>query len=381
MPTVEAVSAKRVDKLRTASDVYAVIDFIRGPSGANGSQWLKLDFRDLCQHQPDRTDPHWIEILSNELLGELAESKLVILPPTQSRGRRNLDRSGVSFAIKQRASEITDIHTDGSASAWPAHDWAGKWTPTNTNFRRKIFQEKYEPDVLLDREFVTFLNPHYAASEADLSAELTDNQATNWIRGLIRKRLRGKSSNEQHRQIEQTLVCDMRAITYELVSNLKYAFKAQGNGAENVPTNRQRSYVQLYTTRGGTKSYDRLHFIVADMGHGIVRTIAQKLPSDPELRGGNPEKTVRDLLMGTLPYYGQSSGEGYQKIVDIIKHFKGELYLTTGSSSSAGGVDVVRAVLSYQAENDGDLIVEADARLGFIGTTAHVIIPLEISVN
>ena len=378
MPTVQAVSAKQVDKLRTASDVYDVVDFIRGPSGANSSQWLKLDFRDLCQHQPERTDPHWIEILSNELLGELAEAKLVILPPTHSRGRRNLDRSGVSFAIKQRASEITDIHTDGSASAWPAYDWAGKWTPTNTNFRRKIFQEKYEPDVLLDREFVTFLNPHYAASEDDLSAELTDNQATNWIRGLIRKRLRGKLSNEQ---IEQALVCDMRAITYELVSNLKYAFKAQNNGAENVPPNRQRSYVQLYTTRGGTKSYDRLHFIVADMGHGIVHTMAPKLHSNPEFRGDNPEKTVRDLLMGTLPYYGQSSREGYHKIVDIVQQFKGELYLTTGSSSNAGGVHVVRAVLSYQAENDGDLIVEPDARLGFMGTTAHVIIPLGMSVN
>ena len=381
MAISQAAREKKVHKLKTAEDVYDIVEFIRGTSDINGSEWSMLDFRNLCRRRPERSDPHWIEILSNELLGELADAKLVIFPPTHARGRKNLDRSGVSFAIKQRDSNMTDIHTDGPAPEWPAYDWAGRWTPTDTKFRRRILQDKYEPDTLLDREFVSFLNPHFAASEHDLSAELADNQATNWITGLICPQSRGCLAEQQKKSTDQPLVRELRSITYELVSNLKYAFIRQTNGAENISASRQRSYVQLYTTRGGTKSYDRLHFIVADLGHGIVRTIEPKLRANLEYPPSSPKQIIQDLLMGQLPDYGRSSGDGYKKIVDIVRQHRGDLYLTTGSSSPTGDINVVRAVLRHQANSTEKLTVDTDTRLGFMGTTAHVVIPLTMSTS
>ncbi len=366
MSTATTDRIKEVTTLASARDVYNVVIFVRNSSRDNDSLWAELNFRELCKKPAERIDPYWTEILSNELLGELGSAKLIIVPPETPSGLKNLDRTGMTFAIKRRDTSTTTVRHINGGLAWPAKDWSRSWSPYDSHFRRKLFQRSYEPDVLFDREFVTFLNPHIYATSNKLRAELEDeieNQAAGWITDLIRQE-----------NLKATLLDDLCHIISQLVSNLGHAFERQPSYGHSLPKKRRHSYAQLYTTRGGgTESYNRLHMVVADLGHGIVTTLQPKLQAITRPQYTTSKSVIQDLLSKSLPNYGRASGEGYEKIVDLVHDYSGELILTTGRHLAHDGFDVVRATLRAGEAPS----VELDDRWKFFGTTAHVVVPLK----
>ena len=365
MSTVTTDRVKEVTTLASARDIYNIVIFVRNTSRGDDSAWSELDFRGLCRTPAERIDPYWTEVLSNELLGELGSARLIIVPPETPSGLKNLDRTGMTFAIKRRDAAATSVRFSSSGNVWPASDWSRSWSPYDSRFRRKLFEHNYEPDVLLDREFVTFLNPHLYATSYQLRVELEDeleNQAAGWITELIRRD-----------NIENTLLDDLCHITSQLVSNLSHAFQRQPAYGKCLPSTRQHSYAQLYTTRGGGEaSHNRLHMVVTDLGHGIVTTLLPKLEATLGARYGSSSSVIQRLLEGKLPSYGRAGGEGYEQIVDLVHKHSGELILTTGHDRISDGFDVVRARL----KGGQNPTVDLDERWRFFGTTAHVVIPL-----
>lgn len=369
----------QIDKLAADTDAHALIESIRKLYSA-GLEPITLDFRNLTQRSAQRIDFHWTEIIANELLTEFAGAKLIIRPPSSPVGRRNLERTGCAFAIRQRPASATYIDTDRQEESWPAVDWARTWSPIDSHFRQRIFSAKHDPDVLLDGEFVVFLNPHAYANSEDLDDELTGNQINGWISQLVRSSPKWASSVdelESRDEAQQLLIRTLGSIIYELVANLAYAF-CSSNVASHIRRGvLQRSYVQLYTTRGGKDSYDRLHFVAADTGFGIVATLLPKLTRTADFERLSPTEIIRRLISRQLPPYGRNSGKGYKRITEILEKHGGNLYLTTGLFGANGESETIRAQALYRGAGEtAELSVSNDAQLGFQGTTAHVILRL-----
>ena len=377
MVATEAVASKEVSKLAGAGDVYGVLDFVRENVLADGRQWVELDFRNVGNQAAQRQSYHWMEILSNELLGELAAARLIIRPPSTPRGRRALERSGLSFAIAQREPAATNISDmAGERGVWPPSDWSRTWSPEDPLFHRKLFRDHDEPDELIQQKLLTFLNPHRHASTQRLGMTLARYQARAWVEKLLRYR-----SDEQQvgsSDVLQRLVRSVETLTYELVENLVHAFPRRatlGVRPAEIPT---KSYVQLYTTSGGgTSSYDRLHLVVADTGVGICQSLQRKLKASllPASQLGS-ETLLHHLLDGSLPVYGRAAGQGYKRVIETLAAHHGELRITTGSVASDENGEVYRARL--RVTDDTLLKVEPDTNLRFVGTTAHAMIRLSV---
>ena len=375
MATAEPGLAKQITKVAGPKDIYEVLEFVRtNASGSTASEWLELDLRDFEEKPSQRSASHWIEILSNELLGEFAERKLLIRPPSTVRGRRSLDRSGMSFAIAQRNRTSTNVQgIGGSYEDWPPTDWQREWSPGDSLFSRKLIRDADEPDELIPGEFVTFLNPHRLASSLKLGEELVNYQVRPWVERLLRRSCRASDADPFFSKLTE----DVTVITYQLVENLRYAFPTKRFCREHILTSTRKSYVQLYTTGGGgAESYVRLHLIVADTGIGIVGSLKPKLQLTREGRSLDPQSMIDRLLRRSLPPYGRAAGGGYRKIIDAVSESGGELYLTTGSTGVDGTREVFRSSLSYRRKSPAAHQVQTDANLHFIGTTAHAVIPI-----
>lgn len=376
MAVVEAGPAKQIIKLAGPNDIYEVLDFVReNDSGAASSNWLELDLREFEKKPSQRSAPHWIEILSNELLGEFAERKFVIRPPSTTRGRRTLDRSGMSFAIAQRNRTSTDVQSHGGTyEGWPPTDWKREWRPGDSLFSRKLIRDRDEPDELIPGALVTFLNPHLHASSLKLGVQLVNHQVRPWVDRLF---VQPYDSSKSADPSIAGLIEDITVITYQLVENLQYAFPTRRFRREHILMPTRKSYVQLYTTSGGgSSSYDRLHLVVADTGIGIVGSLKPKLQFTNEGRVLDSRSIIERLLSRSLPPYGRAAGGGYRKIIDAVCTSAGELLLTTGSTSLDHKGEVFRASLSCRAASSSTVTIERDSHLHFIGTTVHAVIPM-----
>ena len=236
---------------------------------------------------------------------------------------------------------------------------------------------------MLAGEFVVFLNPHAYAGAEDLDDELTGNQVDGWISQLVKSKTAWVASGlelEKQDQARRRLTHTLGKITYELVANLAYAFCCRNVARYARVGSLQRSYVQLYTTRGGRGSFDRLHFVTADTGFGIVATLLPKLSKVANFEHSNSAELIRCLISRDLPAYGRNSGQGYRRITEILQEYGGDLYLTTGSFGVDGKSETIRAHGRYQGAGEPvALSVDHDETLRFQGTTAHVILRLEHS--
>ncbi len=376
MAAVEAGAAKQIAKLAGPTDIYDVLEFVRGHgSGASSSEWLELDLREFEKKPSQRSAAHWIEILSNELLGEFAERKLVIRPPSTIRGRRSLDRSGMSFAIAQRNRTSTAVRSlSGKFEGWPPTDWKREWSPGDTLFSRKLVRDVDEPDELIPGEFVTFLNPHLHATSLKLGVELVNYQVRPWIERLLS---RSGDTGVLADSADQRLIEGITAITYQLVENLRYAFPTRRFCREYRLSATRKSYVQLYTTRGGGEdSYSRLHLVVADTGIGIVGSLKPKLRYTRDGKHLDPRSIIDRLMSRSLPSYGRAAGGGYRKVIEAVSRSSGELLLTTGSTDTDHRSAVFRGELSCRDRSRPIHTVDVDSNLHFVGTTAHAMIPL-----
>ena len=361
-----------IGKLATADDVYRVLDFVRSASDSRRADWTTLDFTSVGENSKLRYEPQWTQILSNELLGEFAETKLEIYPPQNPTGRKILDRCGMSFALKQRMPQLTMIKGTFDPE-WPAPNWARVWSPRDSEYPQRLFHEPLEPDMLFNREFAIFINPHLA-SYSDLKSELAQKQTMGWLRELILHKS-SHTTRQSETSTEQAfhLTTELHRICYQLITNLRHAFTPLASPSPNVPYRRLRSYVHLYNTKGGgSGSHNRLHITVADLGHGILRTLRPKLEAHSQ-SGSNRDSLdiIRALLSGTLRVPGRDAGKGYRAIVYLLHKYKSaRLYLTTGYRT-ASEFEVVRAKLTAQ----DDPHITYDPNIRFFGTTVHIVIP------
>lgn len=369
-----------IRKLTRAQDVYNLLDFIRHNPEADSSHWKTLDFTPLGETSGQRMSTVWTEVLSNELLGNLATENIVISPPLNYRGHKPLDRGGLSFAISQRDNAHTRIDGAGHDPRWPALHWYNDWKPNDGVFRQKLVSDAYEPTELWPEAFVTFINPHKYASEDDIADELVDNQAYAWLRRLLSKGSPIAARSQEVSNKSSKHLKDLHRICYELIDNLRHAFEPLPDSRITVPSNRNRSYILFYTTRGGgTESFNRLHIVVVDYGHGLLRTLIPKISSSTHNPMPDSRVIMSELLSGTLEFRGRSRHHGYEKIVELAHKYISKVHITTGHQRSSGEFETILATL---VSNDREPhftptpTVSLNSRLRIFGTTIHVMLRL-----
>lgn len=364
----EGTAELTVPRLSGEADVQRVIGFLGAE--ARSRRRLRLVFADVGSQRAERVDSLWAEALSNALVAEFGGLPIDVVLPTSEAGLKGFARSGLLFALAQRAGEVTVQPASTGAPAWASQGaWASSWSPSDSRFRAQLFGEPgLAVDELIQREFVTFVNPHLAVQDEDLTDELTDGQVMPWALDLVGRI--GKGLDTDDREALSRFVGD---IAVELILNIGHAFRRQPGVRGTIPVARQRCYVQVYTTEGGgDESYNRLHLVVADAGHGIVGTLRPKLTArDRAFASTEPVELVELLLRNELPNFGRASGLGYRRIVAAVSESGGSMRLTTGSPDSENVLDVVVAEVA-----GGDLNVFASTALSFRGTTAHATIPV-----
>lgn len=362
--------ALEVTRLAGEQDVRSVVRFLS--ARARSPKLLAIDFGEVGSGRAERVDSLWVEALSNALVGEFGHLRLSVRLPEAESGLKAFARAGMLFALAQRPHELTEVAEPQRGPEWASRStWAGSWSPSDSGFSAQLFGEPGpHVDELIQSEFVTFLNPHLAAQDEELTEQLTDTQVMPWATRLVGRI--GKGLTEEDRDRLGEAIDD---ITTELILNLGHAFRRHPGPRGFVPTPRQKCYVQVYTTEGGgAASHNRLHLVVADVGHGIVSTLRPKLAEvDSDYKSLDGSELVRRLLKNELPGFGRASGLGYQRIVEAVLNLGGAMRLTTGSFDDA---DHVLEALVGNVESD-EIVVRASTALHFVGTTAHATIPLQ----
>lgn len=261
-----------------------------------------------------------------------------------------LARAGVLFACAQRPGptlvDRAEEHGQGSFPGMEAHaalaSWTGRWRPRDMQFRRRLMEQgassptadeelaretvredgsALEAVQLVHDRFVTFLNPH-RVPRGRVNAELTRNLVEPWLRRLLTPPSGWVPPGTLPApELRLPALADYTRVVDELLDNLvDHAFG---------PTDLAMSYLQLFTTRGGTGSADRLHLSVLDNGRGIVSTLRPKVPSPP----AGDDELLDELLHGRLRY-GRGRGKGLAAVAAVAREHGGAALVAT---SAAGG--------------------------------------------
>ena len=363
-----------VDKLSAAEDVTRVVTFIS--SRWRSQRWLKIDFSQVGNRPSDRINPYWAETLSNALMADLGRARLILRLPATDNGLKAFARSGLLFAAAQRPSDYTQLEHAGVKP--PVADlelWSGRSAPHEAlPLPLPLPGPGPLPDSVIDGDFATFLNPHLRVDDDNLAVDVAELAVAPWASEVVGRVAQGLDEAEREALIE-----DVGQLAIELVLNLGHAFRRLTGLGGEIPAARQRCYVQIYTTDGGgSESFNRLHLVVADVGHGIIRTLKPKLETvNTSFHEFEPGEIIRMLLRDELPEFGRASGLGYKRVVDVVRRHRGSLRLTTGSLDRDGLPDVAVAELECITDVSALPHITMNDALGFIGTTAHALIPLQ----
>lgn len=365
-----------ISNIGTLEDVRTVIRKVE----QNRASSTHLDLSNLGGASAKRTSRTWGAVFANVLLSQLGHRRFSVTLPSTDNGRSQLARSGVIFALSQRDRRLTEF---AASDLSMVERWRTDWTPTDRAFVDRLLYGADEVDSPLEvqhNRFVTFINPHHRTTNETLVREVAHGQAMPWATKLISRIGHGLTETAR-----RDLIDAVSGVVTELVWNVGHAFVAQVGRNGVIPPNRRRSYVQVYATDGGgAASYNRLHIVVCDVGHGIARTLRPKLAaqdshySEIEERRGSgvgDDRVVEMLLGQRLPSFGQASGVGYRRITSILADFGGTLDLVTGSLDQVG---VSSTVIATMAVHEGSREVEArlEQTVAFAGTYCHATVPL-----
>jgi hypothetical protein len=237
------------------------------------------------------------------------------------------------------------------------HQWANRWDPADKEFRSRVWGLGPVEGNAFDtvqREFVSFVNPHLSVSRDRLVQELNENISGHWLRGL---------------NADPTLVAAATEAVTELLFNLSaHPFGSIVNrpgATRDVPLDRRFALLTMYTTSGG--GGDRLHIVVFDTGHGIPRTLRPKFSKKQQAAIGSDRSLIEMMLSSKLPPYGRGEGRGFPRLVELANRHNGSLHLITSAN------DDLSATVIGQVLPDEELpTVTTQPRFDLLGTIVRV---------
>lgn len=378
MPHEEAPNVVHLDRL---ADPHNLGDLVRGMENClsrtardrHSAVWIVLSFA-AHDADPSRSGREiYLNTATATLMSALLLSEryrdlpLEIRLPTGRADLLQLARSGVLFAAAQRPGptrvtalaaqdRLFDLVGDELSGL---QEWKGRWSHVDKRFRRCMLEQSAETPTaderadeqdagrqppgpssparvplapLVQDRFVTFLNPH-RSSRTRVNNELTHNLVEPWLARLIGPP--PAAADWTLPPLTDERLPDVRAYSQtvdELLDNLcDYAFEDSACAL---------SYLQLYTTKGGRRSADRLHMSVLDNGLGILTTLRPKLVGRLEAEYSD-EQLLDELLHGGLRY-ARGRGRGLAYIAELAADRRGSALIATSCPSGGALIAQLR---------------------------------------
>lgn len=369
-----------VYRLRHVDDV---VPAARALSARRGSQSIHLRLDELSTES--RIDPVAGSLLAWILCTRARRPDLHVVAPRNEGLLRQLARVGFWFALAQRPGPTTLAGApagEGRLFEFPPEwtklePWQGHWQPSERDFRSRALgapsNEPPSPWEVIQHEFIAFKNPHLGVERSRLASEVNDNVVMHWIRRLV-----GEEGARRDTGSDALLAATgttVRELIYNFAVHPFSTLTTAPPQHRDVPKDRQIGYVALYVTRGGgDQSFDRLHIVVSDCGHGIPATLRPKLPRsvNAETRDADDE-LVRRMLKGQLPNYGRAEGRGFIRLVDLADRHNGTLVVVTAAQDGVSGTLVATV---QQRDGVTHVDVEALGQLDVDGTIVRMMLPL-----
>jgi len=300
---------------------------------------LRLDLTNL-----KTVERSTVGLLGNALLGSFGTRDLELRVSDDSADW--MAASGLAFALANRAGRTS---VNGRSPTWLRNsDWARDWLPGHTEpleaLHRSETTELFDPSAvgettlrpdLYGPGFAAFVNPHL--TDPAVQRHPVTTSLWPWLDRLV-----------PHQQVTPTTrdrrkrwIADVGRFIDETVGNV-WEHARSGDGSPLF------SLVQVFATRGGSRSSNRLHLSVQDTGAGIPATARPKLA--PGLAAAiTDDQLLGKLLEGSLAPWGHGRGQGLPKIVEICRRHHGTLRLATKTT---------RAILDSR---DGDRALRTGA--------------------
>lgn len=269
-PEVHTVS---LEALNGAAPLVRMAADLRSVAQAGGSVHLdlgQLSAGDSATYQRDSI--LWAAVLSNLLQVEFGGVDLRITLPDNPTQQLLLQRGGLWFALTTRSGnwELTNAPRQ-LADPWrePLKLVHGIDAPEAPGARTRIF-----------------VNPH------KLGVEWV---ATKWLPGVALPWLGSVVTQPREPSLLATrreLIDDVTVALVELLQNIPaHAFNPRDVAAASalrpdLAAGHRFSLCELTKTKGGSRSYDRLHLVVMDNGYSIPRTIRWQWPDVQRVDAG-----------------------------------------------------------------------------------------------
>lgn len=249
-----------------------------------------------------RLDTSTVLLVTDLLLGRFKDVELAVELPEARHLGIQLARGGLLFAVAQgHAGE--SIHS-------PLKSWLRPWHQSSQLYRRALFADPNARDEGLlmgavQRNLVSLVNPHrYGGSEEEAAGVAAF--VSTWL--YRRARSLSATGGDEAEQLATTAGEVMR----QLFLNIR-EYAALARDDESKP---DLSLLQVFFTRGGTRSANRLYLLSLDLGVGIPLRV-RELQQDAELP---VTKTIIGVLDGTFRQFRPNRGWGLHDIYDVCVH-------------------------------------------------------------
>jgi hypothetical protein len=310
-------------KRLNATNIEAVLSGLASHSGA-----LQLDLREL-----ETMERSAASMLGNALLGTLG-SRPIELRVSDDKADW-MTASGLAFALANRTG-MTQVN--GRPAAWlQDSDWARDWLPGNEAPLEALYQESapelFDPELvgetalrpdLFGPGFAAFVNPHL--TRPSIQRHPVTTVIWPWLDRLVPQEQITLTARDRR----GNWIADVGRFVDETVSNVC-------EHARGETRSRLFSMVQVFATRGGSRSSNRLHLSVQDTGVGIAKTARRKLA--PRLAASiTDDQLLGKLLEGTLAPWGRGRGQGLPRVVEICRRHNGTLRVATKTTRATLGL-------------------------------------------
>jgi hypothetical protein len=310
-----------------------------------------------------RLDTGTMLLVTNLLIAAYRDVPLdVALPETRHLGVQ-LARGGLLFALA-RATAAND-------SKEVLSSWLQVWHQSSLTYRQALFSET---DVLAaprqfsstQRYLMTLINPHARGGSEEQAAQIASYLGT-WIWRRATN-LAGDAEGDL-----EPIATTAAEVMRQLFLNIR-----EFAGLDRSPSadRRDSSLLQVFFTRGGTSSSNRLYLLVLDTGMGIPARV-RELQQDADIPA---VKALLGVLDGTFRQWRPNRGWGLSDIHEAcIKHSErrpvgspaARMLLASGDAGAAD-ISAVAALMP-----DRSAPPSADAwRVPIQGTCVLVELPL-----
>jgi hypothetical protein len=322
---------------------------------------LRLNHSDAGATSRIRLDTTTLLLVTDLLLGRFKEVELAVELPKSRQLGIQLARGGLLFAVAQGH--------DGENSNDHLKSWLRPWHQSSQPYRRALFTDPSEHGrgpflEAVQRNLVSIVNPHRHGGSEEEALGIAAFVAT-WLYRRTRALSSGGGEAEQ-------LATMAGEVIRQLFLNVR-EYAALGRDDDTTP---DLSLLQVFFTRGGARSANRLYLLSLDLGVGIPLCV-RELQQDSDLP---VTKTIIGVLDGTFRQFRPNRGWGLHDIYKACEYHSNH---RVGSAPAARMLvfagDRSDPTVGVVANNvpDGDANPSAEAwRVPFQGTGVLVELPL-----